>query len=139
MNRVMSRSRWLGVILLLVLTGAAVRLIFPPHVNLARELPEGNFTANELFYEFTSDPAGGYERLAGKVIILEGVVAATGEGYVLFGQEMSIVKCSFRKTIYDKKPQLIAGDRATLKGVCRGLNLTEVLVTHCILLNKSAE
>jgi hypothetical protein len=136
MNRVMNRSRWFGVILLLVLTGAAVRLIFPPYVNLVKELPAGNFTANELFYEFTSDPLGAYERLGGKVIIFEGVVAATGEGYVLFGEGMSVVKCNFRKTIYDKKPQLSAGDRVTLKGVCRGLNLTEVLVTHCILLTK---
>jgi len=102
-----------------------------------KELPEGNFTASELFQEFTGDPTDAYIRLANKVIILEGEVAATGDGYIMVGKDMCVVRCIFRNSIYDRKPDLKTGDRVNLKGVCRGLNMTEVLVTHCIILNKA--
>ncbi|MFA5814717.1 MAG: hypothetical protein WC865_03750 [Bacteroidales bacterium] len=136
MKKSYHQSRILGVALFLILIGVAGRLIFPPFGNLSKELPEGNFTASDLFQEFTSDPTGAYIRLANKVIILEGDVAATGDGYIMVGKDMCLVRCMFRKSIYDRKPGLKTGDRVTLKGVCRGLNMTEVLVTHCIILNK---
>ncbi len=137
MKKFIHRSRILGFALFLILIGVAGRLIFPPFGNLSKELPEGNFTASELFQDFTGDPTFAYIRLANKVIILEGVVAATGDGYIMAGKDMYLVRCLFRKSIYDRKPGLKTGDRVTLKGVCRGLNMTEVLVTHCIILNKS--
>jgi len=129
-------SRILGITFFLVLSGVAGRLIFPPFSNLSKELPVGNFTASELFQEFTSDPTGAYILLANKVIILEGEVAATGDGYVMVGKDIFLVRCMFRKSIYDRKPGLKTGDRVTLKGICRGLNMTEVLITHCIIINK---
>jgi len=136
MKKSNNRSLILGIALFLVLFGVAARLIFPPFGNLSKELPEGNFTASDLFQEFTGNPTDAYIRLANKVIILEGEVAATGDDYVMVGKDMCLVKCMFRKSIYDRKPGLKTGDRVTLKGVCRGLNMTEVLVTHCIILNK---
>ena len=132
------RSRTLGVVLFLIVIGVLGRLIFPPFANLSKELPEGNFTSGDLFQEFTGDPTGAYIRLVNKVIILEGEIAATGDDYIMVGKDMCMVRCMFRKSIYDRKPCLKSGDRVTLKGVCRGLNLTEVLVTHCIILNKPA-
>lgn len=125
-----------GIALFLILTGAAGRLVFPPFGNLLRELPAGNFTAGELFREFADDPSGACLRLANQVIILEGDVFEAGDGYIMIGKDMSPVRCIFRRSIYDRKPDLKPGGRITLKGVCRGLNMTEVLVTHCIVLNK---
>lgn len=133
------RSRFYVVAIFLVLTGVAVRLVFPPFVNLSVELAAGNFTATELFHEFTDDPTKAYMELAKKVIILEGVIASTGDGFVIIGKDMCMVRCIFRKSIYDRKHDLKTGESITLKGVCRGLNMTEVLVTHCIVLNKSAK
>lgn len=130
-------SRILGITLFLAVIGVAGRLIFPPFGNLSKELPMGNFTAGDLFQEFTGDPTGAYIRLANKVIILEGEVAATGDGYIMVGKDMCLVRCMFRKSIYDRKPELKSGDRVTLKGICRGLNMTEILITHCIIINKS--
>lgn len=126
-----------GIALFLVLTAVTLWIFFPPYCNLARELPEGNYTAGDLFREFARDPAGAYMRLAGKVVILEGEVAETGNGYALVGKDMCLVRCVFRKSIYDLKPDLKTGGRVTLKGVCRGMDLTEVLVTHCIILNNT--
>jgi len=130
-------SRILGITLFLVFIGVAGRLIFPRFSNLSKELTAGNFTASELFQEFTSDPTGAYILLANKLIILEGEVAATGNGYIMMGKDMCLVRCMFRKSIYDRKPDLKTGDRVTLKGICRGLNMTEILITHCIIINKS--
>ncbi|MCX6227494.1 MAG: hypothetical protein NTV01_22620 [Bacteroidia bacterium] len=125
-----------GVALFLILIGVSIRLVFPPFGNLLKELPEGNFTAVELFQEFTGDPTGAWLRLANKVIILEGEVSAAGAGYIVMGKDMCVVRSIFRKSIYDRKPVLKTGDRVTVKGICRGMNMTEVLVTHCIILNK---
>jgi hypothetical protein len=125
-----------GIALFLILTGATGRLIFPPFGNLLQELPAGNFTAGELFQEFTGDPSGASLRFANEVIILEGEVFEAGDGYIMVGKDMSPVRCIFRRSVYDRKPALKTGEKITLKGVCRGLNMTEVLVTHCIVLNK---
>ena len=77
-------------------------------------------------------------RFSGKVITLKGKVAATDDGYIMLGEDMVVVKCVFRKSIYDRNPLPMVGDSIMLKCVCRGLNLTEILVTHCIIINKSS-
>jgi hypothetical protein len=131
-----NRSYLIWGIALLIILGLGGRLIFPPYGNLSKELSAGNFTAGELFQEFSGDPVRAYMLYANKAIVLEGAVAATGQGYIMVGENMSVIRCIFRKTIYDRKPGLKTGDRVILKGICRGLNMTEVLVTHCILINK---
>jgi hypothetical protein len=118
--------------LIVVLTAAAIRVVLPPYVNLSRALAEGNYSSGELFREFTADPNGSYRHLAGKVIIIEGAVFETGNGFVRIGQEMAPVRCLLRKTIYDRNPYFKTGDCIILKGVCQGLDMTEVIVTHCI-------
>ena len=137
MKKSYHRYRVLVVALFLVLIGVAGRVIFPPFANLFKELPEGNFNAIDLFQEFTDDPPDAYIRLAKKAIILEGEVAATGDGYIMLGKDMCLIKCMFRESIYDRKPGLKTGDKVTVKGVCQGLNMTEILVTHCIILHKT--
>jgi hypothetical protein len=123
--------------LLLILTGIGVRLVFPPFASLSKDLAAGNFAACELFQEFTGDPTGAFIRLGGKIVILEGEVAAAGDGYIIMGKEMCVVRCLFRTSIYDRNPDVKTGDRLVLKGVCQGLNRTEVLVTHCIITKKN--
>ncbi len=137
MKKFFRRLRIWLVVLLILLIAAAAWFVFPPYKNLQTALPEGNFTAIELFREFTSDPTGAPMKLSGKVIILEGRVAASDKDYVMLGQDMCVIKCELRKSIYDKPMQITAGDSVTLKGICRGMNRTELLVTHCILINKS--
>ena len=136
MKNSFKRFRIAGIVVFLILTGIVVRILFPPHYNLSDDLAAGNFSAGELFHEFTGDPAGAYIRYANQVVILEGSVTATGDGYIMLGRDMSLVKCVFRKSIYDRKPDLKPGDPVTLKGVCRGVNMTELVVTHCIVINK---
>jgi hypothetical protein len=139
MKLAINRFRLFGILLFLILIGVSVRLFYPPYGNIPEDLPEGNFTAPELFQEFINDPTTAYMKLYGKVVILEGEVAATGNGYVVIGKEMRVVKCVFRKSIYDRKLTVTPGTRVTLKGVCKGMNMTEILVTHCIILNKSKD
>ena len=133
------KYRLFGAAFIIFLITIAAWLFFPPYSNLNRELSAGNFTASELFDEFVSDPTAAYIRFGNKVVILEGEVAATGDGYVLLGKEMRFARCIFRKSIYDKRPDLKTGERVTLKGVCRGLNMTEVYLTHCILIYQSGK
>lgn len=137
MKTVVRRYRLPIIIICVILSGIAVRVALPPNRHLDKALPTGNFTAVELFSEFAGDPSGAAMRLDGKVVILEGVVAASGKGYVVIGKDMCIVKCIFRKSIYDRQPVLKPGDRITVKGICSGLSMTEVVLTYCILIKKN--
>ncbi len=139
MKKLFFRYWRVGVVFSLVALCVAGWLAFPPYRNLEKEAPVGNFTADELFQGLAKDPAGGYIRLSGKVIIIEGVVAASGDGYVMLGKDMCVIRCTLRKTIYDKKRQFEPGKIVILKGVCRGMNMTEVVVSHCIVINNSAK
>lgn len=126
----------IGIALFLLLIAVGTRLLFPPYAKLSKELPEGNFTACELFHEFAGDPTKAYIRLSEKVIILEGEVSVTSNGQLVIKEDMCLVRCKLRRTIYDRHPRLQVGNRVTLKGVCQGMNMAEVLVTHCIVINR---
>ena len=135
MKKLFFRYWPIGLVLFLVALCVAGWLVFPLYRNLEKEAPVGNFTADELFQGLAKDPAGGYIRLSGKVIIIEGVVAASGDGYVMLGKDMCVIRCTLRKTLFDKTPKLEPGRAVILKGVCRGMNMTEVVVSHCIVIN----
>lgn len=134
MSKPLYKRRLLGVLLFLALTLVFFGIFYPPYINLSKKLPEGNFSAGELVHEFTVDPSGAFLRLGDKVIILEGVVTAKSEGYLVMGSNLLKVRCVLRKTIYDKKPVVEAGEQITVKGICRGRNMTEILVDQCIML-----
>lgn len=128
---------WL-FLLLLILAGTACWWFFTPFSNINKQIPAGAFTPAGLFREFTDDPTGSSLKLANQVIVLTGRVSAEGDGYIMLGQDMAVVRCVFRKAVFSSNVRVLAGDSITLKGVCRGLNLTEVLVTHCILVDKTS-
>ena len=115
---------------------AAFRIIFPPWHHLEKELPEGSYTAVELFREFTSGPVAAGMHLTGKAVLLEDTISATGKGYICLGTDMTRIRCVFRNTIYDRKPDPKPGERVTVKGICRGQYLTEILISPCIVVNK---
>jgi hypothetical protein len=124
-----------GAFLLILFMGLAVRLIFPPFANLLRVLPMGNFTSAGLFREFAEDQAGASMLLAGQVIIVEGIVSESGKRFIRMDKGLYQVKCVLRNTLYDRPNKMKPGDRITIKGVCEGLNMTEVVMDHCIILN----
>ena len=117
-----------GLVLLIVL----LRLVFPPWFSIESEIPVANFSAHELFATFVEDPSEAHYQYGNKVIVIEGEVTAAGPGFVLMGKDMEIVRCTLRKTIYDRKKNYKPGDQVMFKGICGGLNLTELLITHCV-------
>jgi len=137
MRSVLQRPQLVLLAICLLVIGIAIRVIFPPFGNLLRDLPAGSFTSEDLTAEFVGDPVEAYLDWGNKIIILEGKVAASGKGYAMIGKDMSMVRCQFRRTIYDRRLNLNAGDSVTVKGVCRGLNSGGVLLTQCIILNQS--
>lgn len=139
MKKLFFRYWFVGAAIFLIVICVAGWLVFPPYRNLEKESPLASFTADELFQVFAKDPTGSYIRFSKKVIIIEGIVAASGNGYVMLGKDMCVVRCVFRETIYDKELRLKSGDVVLLKGVCQGMNMTEVVVTHCIVISKTSK
>ncbi len=138
MKKFFHRFRLWLFLLLMILAGTACWWFLSPYSNITKQIPAGAFTPSGLFREFTADPTGSSLELANKVIVLTGRVSAEGDGYIMLGQDMAVVRCVFKKAIFNRSEQVVTGDSITLKGVCRGLNLTEVLVTHCILVDKTS-
>ncbi len=135
----MKRTRWILAVLLVILAGITVRVFLPPYLNMLKQLPVGNYSATEIFEDFTNDPTGAWLRLAGKPVVMEGEVSASGKGFAMLGKDMFAVKCTLRNSIYDDNCIPSVGDKVVLKGICQGLNMTEVLVTHCVLITKSGK
>ena len=138
MKKFFHRFRLWLLLLLLILAGTAWWWFFSPYSNITKQIPAGAFTPSGLFREFTADPTGSSLKLANKVIVLTGRVSAEGDGYIMLGRDMAVVRCVFRKAILNRSMQVVTGDSITLKGICRGLDLTEVLITHCILVDKTS-
>jgi hypothetical protein len=115
-----------------ILLFAVGLVVFPPWFSIESDAPAGNFSAEELFAAFVEDPSMSHFQYGDKVIVIEGEVKLAGSGFVLLGENMEIVRCVHRKTIYDRKKVYKTGDKVMFKGVCRGLNLTELLITHCV-------
>ena len=116
-----------------------IRLFFPPGMDLMWKDEVGTFTAESLFRTFTDDPPGAHFVYGDKIIRVEGRVAASGQDYILLGKDMEIVRCMMRQSIYDRQRDLQVGQEVAIKGVCRGLNMTEILLTQCVEVKDSVK
>lgn len=129
-------SRLIVIFITVVLLSVVYFVVFPPWFSIETEIPAADISSEDLFSAFVDDPFGSHYQYGEKVIVIEGVVTLSGQGFVLLGKDMEIVRCVMRKTIYDRKKTYRKGDAVIFKGVCRGLNLTELLVTHCVDIGK---
>jgi len=130
-------SRLVLMIISGLILAVLIRLFFPPGVDVTWKDEAGTFTPESLFRTFTDDPPEAHFIYGDKVIRVKGQLAASGDGYVLLGKDMEIVRCMLRQSIYDRQVDYQAGQEVILKGVCRGLNMTEVLLTQCIRVKDS--
>jgi hypothetical protein len=133
MNRLFLYTRFLLIIGAFFVLGILIWLLFPAGYNIKRMPVAANMTAYELFDTYVADPPYAHFLYAGKVILIEGTLEDIGEDYVLMGSGMRVVRCELRNTIYDRKSLLKKGDKVIMKGICRGITLTEVLLTQCVL------
>lgn len=125
-------SRLILMIVVGMILAVLIRLFFPPGMDVKWKDEVGDFSAETLFKAFTDDPPEAHFVYGDKVVRVHGRIAAIGDGYVLLGKDMQIVRCMLRQSIYDRKFDYQVGQEAVFKGICRGLNMTEILLTHCV-------
>ena len=125
------------VLFLIVCIAIFQRLFFPPFWDIKELNPVIRISPYELFDQFIKDPPEAHRRYTDQVILLEGRITQVGNGFIIMGSDMRIVRCKLRTTIYDKKRIYSIGDEIAIKGVCRGITLTEVLLTHCVFMRNS--
>jgi len=134
MRKSFLHARLLLILLTIVTAGLLVRVLLPPYYNMGKLPSMAEANSYELFKYFADDPPEAFSYFTDRVIQVEGVISGVGDGYVTMGSDMRIVRCLLRRSVYDRDPDLKNGERVILKGVCRGLVLTEVLLTHCIVI-----
>ncbi len=134
------KKSYLHKVLLLILLGflligATIRLVFPPYYNIGKIVPEGSFTESNLFSTFVKDPIGSQSRYAQKAILVEGRISGLDGKMILMGSGMEIVRIKLIKNWRYDVLEHGYGDRIMVKGICRGIDLTEVLVTNAFIVN----
>lgn len=121
------------ILILLIAIGIVIRLIFPPYFNIGKLIPEASFTDAELFNSFIIDPIDAQSRFARKAILLEGRITGLDDGMILMGKGMEMVRVKLIKNWRYPVPEYHYDDKIQVKGICQGLDLTEVLVTHAFI------
>lgn len=136
---------WIKVLLSLAVVGvlAAIAVYFfvynKPHVNYEKAEPEITIRADDLFFEFVSNPEEAGQKYNGKVLQINGMlddiesseemtfaVFAFSEG--MFGKEG--VRCSMLNAHAKELKSTNVGVELTIKGYCTGFTGTDVILEH---------
>ena len=121
------------ILLVTALVGVGIRLTFPPYFNIGKIQPVASYSSTKLFNSFVDNPIDAQGRLGGKAILLEGEITGLDENMILMGVGMEIIRV---KLIHDwryKIPEYKYGDHILIKGICQGIDLSEVLVSHSLI------
>jgi len=118
----------------MVILAILIRVIFPPYFNIGKKPPIAKVTDNELFTIFVRNPVDAHSRFDQQIILVNGTVNRLEKNTVILGSGMNITKCVLIRNWRYSIPDLKEGQHVLLKGVCRGLDLTEVLVSHCVVI-----
>jgi len=109
------------------------------HPDYANQKPVFQINAEKLYSDFTNNTDS--KKYLGKVIQIEGIVSTiekTDSSAVIsinfeegmFGEQG--VRC----TMISSDVLVKSGAKITIKGVCTGYNDTDVVLEHCITINK---
>jgi len=138
MKRSYLHSTLLYLVVGLLAGSLLIRIFLPPYYFVKRAVPVKAFSAHELYQAVTAVPSIPSDTLAGKVILLQGLVSAVSQDYILIGKDHETIRCTFRKTIYDRKPDLRIGAEIVLKGLCQCQYMNQAVVSQCVVLNRKS-
>ncbi|MCD6347749.1 MAG: hypothetical protein J7L96_10045 [Bacteroidales bacterium] len=112
-----------------------VSLLFPPYYGMAKRLPIAELTDTELFDTFVENPVDAQSRFGHKVILLEGRISSIDNKMIIMGSGMRVVRIILQKQAFKKPPGFDVGQRLVVKGLCSGIDLNEIIVTHAIIVS----
>ena len=137
----------LALVAILVAVGVAYYMYNKPHMNVAKTSPDFTLSADSLFAEYQLNEQAANTKFLEKILLVNGTVdhpnfenpaepnivliASDGEG---------TVTCGFKPEYLASIQKLIAGDKITIKGQCKGLTgdaaldllaSPDVVLTNC--------
>jgi hypothetical protein len=135
------------LVAILVAVGVAYYMYNKPHMNVAKTSPDFTLSADSLFAEYQLNEQAANTKFLEKILLVNGTVdhpnfenpaepnivliASDGEG---------TVTCGFKPEYLASIQKLIAGDKITIKGQCKGLTgdaaldllaSPDVVLTNC--------
>lgn len=123
------------ILLSVLLLIAGLRFVFPPYYNIGKMKPVEEFNGTELFQEFVSDPIDAQSRYSLQPILVEGRVTGLDNHMIIMGSGMEIVRIKLLENWRYEIPVFEPGNTVIVKGICRGIDLNEVLVSNAIIIS----
>ena len=139
-------KKWLKIIGILAVIGiiAAVLVYFfvinKPHPDYEKEQPAFTLSAKQLFEEYKTDKEAAHGKYTGQVLQINGSLSKTEfpdttaiaifvfeEG--MFGDEG--IRCVMLEKFNEELQNHGRGQSIGIKGYCTGYNDTDVILTHC--------
>jgi len=115
-----------------------------PHQDYSKASPEFIVESLTIFKEFKNDPQATSSLYNGKVIAITGDLSAVENTVGLtiavfeirdgmFGSEG--LRCTMLPESAEKIAGIADGTKVTIKGLCPGYNVTDVILEHCSLID----
>lgn len=142
-------KKWHIALIALFLAGitAAAAVYFlvysKPHPDYEKAKPEFVISVKALYFSFVEDEVAANNKYTGKVIAIDGQVAAVEqvdelvivsfvfeEGF--FGGEG--VRCTMLESHHASALDLAPGEHVVIKGLCTGFTGSDVILEHCSFL-----
>ncbi len=129
----------LALVILAVLGGAyGLYLFYKPVPDTVQMKTDSVLTGMELALAFESDEAAAGKAYRGKVLEVTGIVTEVLPGdpmTLVLGTDGSLQVLAGMDEVKGSKNSLI-GEEVTVKGICTGATMLDVVLSRCILLNK---
>ena len=141
-------KKWHIVLIAMFLAGIAAAAVYflvysKPHPDYEKAKPEFVISAEALYFSFVRDEVAANSKFTGKVIAIDGQVAAVEqvdelvivsfvfeEGF--FGGEG--VRCTMLEGHHASALDLAPGENVSIKGLCTGFTGSDVILEHCSFL-----
>lgn len=122
------------IALAIILFSIGLRVLFPPFYTIGKKSPVQQFTYEELFDTFVKHPVEAPGRYAMQPLLVEGRITGIDGHMILMSHGMKIVRIKLMQNWRYDIPDFGYGDYVLVKGICRGMDLTEVVLTHAIII-----
>lgn len=107
--------------------------VFRKQDDLSKKKADFTMTATELFEAFEENEETANEKYIGKTIQVNGTVNQVDDKNIVLGDGMTSVNCALSIKAASEMPDISTGQEVTIKGECAGLNLFDVNLTKCVI------
>jgi len=125
--------------ILIIITGGLLYVFKKPGRDVSKEKETFEIKATKLYSEYQENETKANAKYLDKTILVKGQLIEKGDNYIIIGSKKASINCSFAGNYsYNIEGMKINGN-IKIKGVCTGLNLFDVTINKCVIINKNVK